>query len=179
VATGQPPLEAALLRDYAARHIAYELRTLAQQAREFGARRAGANLMTLRDAVEDALLEAALIHLRLLNEFLGRRPRLADVAAEHYVPSWQRHEFLTKGDRVSIDRQLVHLSSLRAERMPHHLARLTVDCGHAFHEFEVALNGDPLAVARFGESFQEAFRWAALLREPPPSTLAVFQSTTS
>lgn len=56
------------LREYADRHISYEIRTLLYQVVELDRRESDGNAP---DMVYDALIEASLVHLRLLDEFLG------------------------------------------------------------------------------------------------------------
>jgi hypothetical protein len=83
-----------------------------------------------------ALLEAVLIHLRLLDDFLGnrkqrvrsvnrwnvwkrwrvwrRRPHVQDdVFARHWNPTWAPRQFLSKLERKRMNQQLAHLSSQR------------------------------------------------------------------
>ena|SRR5947209_8652432 len=76
------------------------------------------------DAIGDALLEAALVHLRLLDDFLGagrqsQAPKpgdLDDVFARHWLPSWKPRGFLTPTQRSRINAQLAHLSARRRWR---------------------------------------------------------------
>lgn len=101
--------------EYFARvQIAYEVRTLFGQVVE----------LLLRDRepwdpVYLALVEAPLVHLRALDDFLGMRAKKArkdDVVAEHYLPggiSWKPTTFLDDDTRGAINAQLQHLAGRR------------------------------------------------------------------
>ena len=60
-----------------------------------------------------ALLEAVLIHLRLLDEFLGNQGRDTDVKARYWNPGWGSDQWLAPGAREQISWRVAHLSSLR------------------------------------------------------------------
>lgn len=62
---------------------------------------------------DEAILDAALVHLRLLDEFLGSKGRATDVKAKYWVPGWPARNWLDRSVRDRINWQLVHLSTLR------------------------------------------------------------------
>ena len=62
----------------------------------------------------EALLEAALVHLRLLDEFLDNKPRHGtDLKASMWVEGWEAEAWLDAKVRKRMDQQLIHLSSQR------------------------------------------------------------------
>lgn len=66
------------------------------------------------------MLEAVLVHLRLLDTFLGGDPRDPgarddDVFASHWVPGWKPKRFVGKEQRDRINGQLMHLTSRRLD----------------------------------------------------------------
>ena len=97
----------------------------------------------------DALLEAALIHLRLLDGFLttdpahltGLPPR-DDVVAGHYTDGRTFDTFLlsTPDERDRIDTQLTHLGARRMEHYHWPLEDMAQRCARRFLDFEAALN---------------------------------------
>lgn len=99
--------------------------------------------------VQLALLESFLAHVRLVDEFLGGRPRAkprpGDVVAGHFVVGWQGGGFLSQVDRERTDRQLLHLTTARRvrERWPIHY--LAGALGAGFLEFVAALPEDDRA----------------------------------
>ena len=56
------------LSAFARRHVGYEVRVLLEQVKELARRYPN----RITDALGDALLEAFFVHLRLLDDFLGR-----------------------------------------------------------------------------------------------------------
>lgn len=105
---------------YARGAIFYEITTLAQQASVLLDR----HLKRVPHGVEtNALIEAALIHLRLLDDFLGSNRQTEppgsrppdDVFACHWLPAWQPQSFLTAVERRDIHAHVAHLSARRAK----------------------------------------------------------------
>lgn len=106
-----------VLEEIARVHYFYELRMLIDQATalhppppddqwDFGV---------------DAVLEAALLHARVLNGFFGGKLESTsdawdDVVAVHYAPSWQPKGFLPPKDAHDLNKQLAHLSGSRRQR---------------------------------------------------------------
>jgi hypothetical protein len=102
-------------------HVRYEVAMVVAQAGEWCRRypHGMPPLDGLRDPVaDDALLEAALVHLRLLDDFLdsrGQHP--CDVRASYWIPrsSWRPKKWLPAGVRRRINWQVAHLSLCRDE----------------------------------------------------------------
>jgi hypothetical protein len=65
------------------------------------------------ETIDDALLEATLVHIRLLDEFLAGSRHENAVNARHWVPGWSTR-CVTKEVREQIDAQVAHLSLRRA-----------------------------------------------------------------
>ena len=68
---------------------------------------------------QTAMLESFIAHARLVDEFLGGRPRVRsdDVHASQFVPDWQHGGFLHQRVRDLADKQLLHLTRGRIERL--------------------------------------------------------------
>jgi hypothetical protein len=81
------PLE---LDGYACRHIEYEVRMLTQQCEALEARWSSVQTgRAVMGADGQALVEAVLVHLRLLDDFLGgRESSHDDVFAPHWDEAW-------------------------------------------------------------------------------------------
>lgn len=94
------------LDTFANDHIGYEVRMLVGQVKAL--ERLGRSPAT---PAEQAYLEASLVHIRLLDEFLGGRPkRTTDVRADDWGTSWPRSGApLTKAERKRVDAHLAHL----------------------------------------------------------------------
>jgi hypothetical protein len=115
------------LDGYASRHVAYEVRMLVAQFRAL--RRCG----NRDDQNRQALLEAVLVHLRLLDEFLGQRPgtQYDDARAMHWVKTWKPKGFLSRTQRDRVNAKVAHLTARRTELgdwQPAELAPLVRDC---------------------------------------------------
>lgn len=88
------------------------------------------------DVVRNALLEACLIHLRLLDDFLGGRPKGDDVSAQHWLPTWRPRRFLSRQQTVDINAQLAHLAARRQHwNFEWPVRTLAVACAGRFEEF--------------------------------------------
>jgi hypothetical protein len=70
-----------------------------------------------------ALLEAVLVHLRLLDDFVGSKGQVLpsdpktrndDVFAAHWLPTWKPKRVLSANLRRKINRQVAHLSAARS-----------------------------------------------------------------
>lgn len=149
------PDEPALER-YARTHVAYEARTLRGQIEAAG--RLGGRL---RDARELALMEAALVHLRLLDDFVGSPPVGDDVSATHYLSTWKLQQFLEADERDRINAQVAHLAA-RRQRPRYSVHALGRRCGLALLDLEAALVADPTASHR-AAYLEEAFGHARVL----------------
>jgi hypothetical protein len=144
------------LLDYFARGpIEYEVRMLLQQFGHLEHRRRDVRRRRRRDAAADlgadgqALLEAVLVHLRLLDEFLGdprqtKRRKKADpddVFACHWDrrrhPRWKPKRFLGD-DRQKLNARLAHLTGRRLKPPdvePDDLPPLVLKCCERLNEF--------------------------------------------
>ena len=161
--TWAPKTERALHR-YASGHLRYEIYVLLEQAQKLE------ELGEIEDAMGDALLEASLVHLRLLDDFLGS-PQQAqpptrddpdDVFARHWLPGWAPRRFLTGGQRQRINAQLAHLSARRRWRVGWNVPALTTACCQGFVRFLDQLNvAHPRRARAFAESRARIEAWLA------------------
>jgi len=98
------------LERVAAVHLRYEVRAMIVMSR--------AGVLPPSTATDDtAVLEAFLVHVRLLDEFLSK-PRSSwgrVVLATDYLESWGCPEVLTPAERNAIDRKVVHLACDREQ----------------------------------------------------------------
>jgi len=127
------------LGNYAAKHVAYEVRVMLQQANLLARNDPGG----IADATGDALLEAFLVHVRLLDEFLGsgdqteppgKNPQ--DTAfARHWLPTWKPRHFLTETQRNRVNGQLAHLAARRWHRYEWKVQPMAERCCSAFTRF--------------------------------------------
>lgn len=98
------------LRTLAERHLSYEVSSLWRSAVE--------HYLTTGDTERDwtvgnALLEAALLHARVLDEFLGARQKFPDdVRAKQYITGYRVRALHSK-QLKNIDKTLVHLTTHR------------------------------------------------------------------
>lgn len=109
-----------LLDVFAAQHIAYEVRQLVETTLEFMTRYAGGVVPARFNTptIDDALLEALLVHLRLLDEFLQSQPhpRYPErVIATDWAPVVWDREWLGKKERRRINGQVAHLDLNRED----------------------------------------------------------------
>jgi hypothetical protein len=127
------------LDGYARGALFYEITTLAQQASVLLQRQSEGQPHTTET---NALIEAALIHLRLLDDFLGseRQTQPAgtnppdDVFARHWLPTWEPSGFLSAEERSGIHAQVAHLSSRRSAP-GWTIGEMTQRCLNRFGEF--------------------------------------------
>ncbi|HEY8776114.1 MAG TPA: hypothetical protein VIM33_06475 [Gaiellaceae bacterium] len=110
------------LNAYARKHLDYEVTMTAALAVALPRLFAPNAPVTFEATVErNALLEAFLVHVRLLDDFLGdprqAKPATArnfdDVFARHWVPSWQPKRVMTEVERKRANAQITHLSGRR------------------------------------------------------------------
>jgi hypothetical protein len=80
--------------------------------------------LTSSRQVQSALMSATLVHLRLLADFLHRAPRGDDVAATHYVDTWERTTDPLGVERSEIDGHVAHLTMRRRTRRTWDLVQL-------------------------------------------------------
>lgn len=105
------------LDEFARTHLLYEIHVLTAQGRKLAAEYAvkfdPVNRFVPPEV--DALIEAGLVHLRLLDDFLGatRRQHKTDVLASDWPGNWEQRRFLSNAERGRINRELAHLTSDR------------------------------------------------------------------
>jgi len=176
---------------FACEHIEFEIRMLLQQfglleRRHDLERRYDEDVADTRrnlGADGQALLEAVLVHLRLLDDFLGH-PKQAekqgadagdDVFARHWDENWEPRRFLSKEERDRVNAQLVHLTARRlthrGDIQPDELPGLVKECCLGLREFLrrvgvidrrrlEAFGGAPERVAQYLDN-KAACKWAA------------------
>lgn len=93
------------LREIAEGHLRHEVVTLCGQVREL---RHWSNPGSLLAPPHDALLEAPLLHLLVLDDFLGTPPSTSrgDVGAQHYLPGRALTPVLSRQERLELESQL-------------------------------------------------------------------------
>ncbi|MFF2390373.1 hypothetical protein [Agromyces sp. NPDC058104] len=80
-----------------------------------------------------ALLESFLVHVRVLDEFLGAgATRSDDLRAKQLAAAWDRPGFLEPEIRTAINKQLTHLTDPRADRPLWDVNRLAGEAGRCF-----------------------------------------------
>jgi hypothetical protein len=130
------------LEAYARRHIAYEVSRLVRQARALD------NWSGPKDHVWDALLEASLVHIRVLDDFL-RKPRFGDdVVAANYAKA-KPGELLDGRERRAVNGHVHHLTARREPFMDWEIQDLATRCCEAFEGFVASL--PPGRQAWFGD----------------------------
>ena len=123
-------------KDETAWHVEYEVRKLTEYARALDRMPPSTH-----PDVGQALLEASLVHLRLLHEFLHVLPSRSDNAyAGQWVSGWTEIGFLTGAEYGRISAKVAHLSAsrLRAEFddfQPAEIRPLAVRCCKALQRF--------------------------------------------
>ena len=152
------------LATYAERHVRYEVDMVTGQAREL-IRRHPSGMPTpttgFPGPIDDALLEAILVHLRLLEDFLGSRKDGRDVIAEDWLPSWSPQTFLTCDQRDAINLQLAHMSSERDWGYPWDIAAMVTECCLAIKSFIEALDQHSPRAAAFTGVREIVEKWLA------------------
>ncbi len=108
--------------DFASKHLRYEVRMLVCHARallrDYPNRLPDDEEFGFPHHAYDALLEAWLVHLRLLDEFLEAKKRSRDrVNARHWLgQSWSSEGFLKEPEVRAVNSQVAHLG--RGRRSP-------------------------------------------------------------
>lgn len=130
--------DASRLASFARRHVSYEI----------GMAATGTQLLHQPpglhgEALKNVLLESVLVHLRLLDEFVGRATSAheGDVLAVDYLDAWDPLDFGPLGEfRRPINKQVAHLSiSREAGRLWNVLAlthSVLSECGRFFDAIE-------------------------------------------
>lgn len=108
------------LREIGGKHLRYEVRMLVCHARALLSYPGGIprdDVMGFPNPAWDAVLEAWLVHLRVLDEFLHlTRPQKGNAIAKQWLKQWSGG-FLCTDEIEAIERQVVHLNAQR--RSPH------------------------------------------------------------
>lgn len=148
------------LADYAEGPITYEIEMLMRQlALRISLDPGPRHPPPEEGALLNALLEACLVHLRLLDDFLGsprqakaaRPGDLDDIFARHWHPGWRPSRFLTEQQISDINAQLAHLAARREHwQFPWPLDELAADCSERFEQFCIELEAsNPERAAAF------------------------------
>src|SRR6266481_1703516 len=87
-------------------HLWYEVSTLTIQVRHLVSMPGWEGGTDFHAHERNAFVEAALIHLRILDDFLRTRKY---VNATHWIPSWTSKGFLTSDERKWVNNLLAHL----------------------------------------------------------------------
>jgi hypothetical protein len=150
---------------YATGHLTYEIEMATSMTRYVLA-------SSRRSAVvlDNALLEAMLVHLRLLDDFFGSKQQLAprnrsatdDVFARHWLPSWQPRRFLTETQRGRANAQITHLAARRRWNHRWPLPQMTSRCCRTLLRFVDELEQEaPQRAKAFAKARGIAQAWLA------------------
>jgi len=162
------------LDELARTHLSYEVRMLVEQACKFHARyRDGmARLERFKEPVlDDALLEATLVHLRLLDDFLGpRRKDDRDLHASDWIADWAASQWLPSGEWKRVGAQVVHLSWRRDPRFEWDIRAYVYACCEELDRFfrEVKLR-DAVRHAALADAHKHVRDGLRSLAPPAPS----------
>lgn len=119
-----------------AHHVAYEVVMLVDQARVLIDRYGCAGPMgSDKDPVSNALLDAVLVHLRLLDDFLRNGGWDTDIKASDWVPKWRPVQWLGPRVRERINWQVAHLSGLRETEHDWYLGESVLACCEQLSRF--------------------------------------------
>jgi len=129
------PIPAEELQRLAEDHVSYELQQMA-----LGVFRRPPDEQYLANVIQEAFL----VHIRVLDDFLGKgTPWGEDVLAIDYCSTWVPEYALSDDDRDDVDRRVAHLTLRRSERFQwgarHRLAR---DVIRVFNAFAKQLEAD-------------------------------------
>ena len=107
--------DVAELRRFAENPLEYEVRIVLRHATEFLRLYPDGKLgLGLKSNVHDALLEAWLVHIRLLDDFLRHgQSHGGSAIARDWYDEWRSDGFLDKAHRAVLNDQLAHLSRNR------------------------------------------------------------------
>jgi hypothetical protein len=146
------PLPDSELERMARHHVGYELNQMAL----------GANRMTPEGDryLGNAVLEAFLVHVRTLDEFLRKAtPHGEDVLAIDYCSAWTPTAALEPEERLDVDRRIAHLTLRRSQgfrwKRPHLAQRVM----RRFRDFlDSVQEHEPARFEWFAKDFSEARR---------------------
>jgi hypothetical protein len=164
------------------RYVPYEVTQLVGTAAVLYDPRAVSAPLDDGKVIRNALLEAFLIHLRSLDDFLGktedgRNPR--DVLAIDLLDTWVPRNFLDEDVRDSVNAQLAHLSIKRVPGPEHpwHVIKLAVDAIEALDVFVNELrNAGDVQLAEWAAAMESSTEWARNRIEEMPNTELMFSS---
>ncbi len=149
---------------YAESHIRYEVFTLLEQVNLVYTVSRTDPRSDLPSPLFDALLEASLVHFRLLDDFLGcernGRSRKTDVFACEWPGSWKPKKFLSLDVHRRINRELAHLSSDRVSGRLWDLGDMATDCCQTLLDFFGSL--DPERACAFQKSRELVEGWPTM-----------------
>jgi hypothetical protein len=172
-------LNAADLEQFAKDAVTYEVTTMLGEVGH-------PNLHGSDPVLQVALIEAVLVHVRLLDEFHGQTGANAhpnDVLASHFLPTWTPTRTLSPPDRDAINAQLAHMSTQRTSGYSWDLATLVTDACRMFVSFVDAVRvANPGRAAWFDPAYQAASamvaKYTSRVQTMPPA-LSLPKSTTS
>jgi hypothetical protein len=104
--------------DRFARSVSYSVRTCVVQLATIVEKYGNLQPEAFRDPTEDALLEAGLMKVRALDEYLKGGSRPTDIRPSDWVEGWQPKHWLDPRVRSQIDWQVAHLSSMSSMEFP-------------------------------------------------------------
>ena len=113
---------------------------------------------TVRVVIRNALLESLLVHIRVLDDFLGMEAPAQpdDVVAVGFLPSWEPRRCLTPDERAYVNKRVMHLTTVRgAGPAPWQLDKAREVMRH-FREFLQALHASDPAKAKW---FRRWVQW--------------------
>jgi hypothetical protein len=121
----------------------------------------------------DSLLESFLVHVRLLDDFLGdpgqaqptRRNDSDDVFARHWLPTWTPRRFMSEDERDRANAQIAHLTGRRIMGYGWSVPDLARRCCESFESFAAAVErtGDTGLVGSLVPARDEAKRFLSAL----------------
>jgi hypothetical protein len=121
-------------------HLEYEVKMFVEQVEAIVDRYGCETPPSFSGPAEDAVLEASLVHLRLLDDFLRNRGDDTDIKASDWVRGWQSGRWLDPRVRARINWQVAHLSALRVWSFDWNLCEYGSACceelGRFFEEVE-------------------------------------------
>lgn len=125
-------VEASLLSQMAQGPLTYEVNMLFGQVACISMRERSPDIPEYM-----ALVEAALVHLRLLDDFLGQPPtgQHDDVHAQQFAPTWQPKRFIDPDERQRINAQVQHLAWRRTSGADWDFSTLCLAFAERFLEF--------------------------------------------
>ena len=162
------------LDQFAKEHISYELGELLAQTRVLFVRHSSG----LKESTDNALLEAVLVHLRLLDRFFRG---VDEISAQSWLPSWTPTKVLTDEQRRRINQQVAHLSPKRELGYQWNPVAMATAACNVFRQFLDALESEHReraeAFLRCRELTEAWFAQAPLARHPASTSPSLSFST--